>query len=57
MTPESRNLPICWAGLAERVPVATRKAPLLDGELLEHVSIATNTTEEAMHFIQSHVDS
>jgi hypothetical protein len=57
MTPESCNLPICWAGLAEHVPAATRKAPLLDGELLEHVSTATNTTEEAMYCIQSHVDS
>jgi hypothetical protein len=35
--------------------MAARKAPLLDGELLEHVSTATNTTEEAMHCIQSHV--
>jgi hypothetical protein len=49
--------PSAWRGFAEPVPVATRKAPLLDGELLEQVSTATNTTEEAMHCIQSHVDS
>jgi hypothetical protein len=29
--------------------VATRKALRLDSKLLEHVSTATNTTEEAMH--------
>jgi hypothetical protein len=44
-------------GFAEHVPVAKRKAPLLDGELLEHVSTVKNTTEEAMHCIQSNVDS
>jgi hypothetical protein len=37
--------------------MAKRKAPLLDGELLEHVSTATNTIEEAMHCIKRHVDS
>jgi hypothetical protein len=42
---------------AEHVPVATRKAPLMDGKLLEHVSIVTNTTKEATHCIQNHVDS
>jgi hypothetical protein len=40
-------------GYAKHIPVATRKAPALDGKLLEHVSIATNRTEEAMHCIQS----
>jgi hypothetical protein len=55
MTPESCNLHICLAGVTEHVPVATGKASLLDGELLEHVSTATNTTEEAMHCIQGHV--
>jgi hypothetical protein len=37
--------------------MASRKAPLLDGELLEHVSTATNMTEEAMHCIQNHIDT
>jgi hypothetical protein len=32
--------------------MATWKAPLLDGELLEHVSTATNMTEEGMHCTQ-----
>jgi hypothetical protein len=32
--------------------VATLKAPLLDGELLEHVSTEMNTTEEAMQCMQ-----
>jgi hypothetical protein len=36
--------------------VAKRKAPLLDGEMLEHVSTVTNTTEEAMLCIESHAD-
>jgi hypothetical protein len=45
--------PSAGRGFAEHVPAATRKAPLLDGELLEHVSIATNTTDEAMHCLQS----
>jgi hypothetical protein len=49
--------PSARRGFAEHVPVATRKAPLLYGELLEHVSTAANTTEEAIHCIQSHVDS
>jgi hypothetical protein len=35
--------------------MATRKAPLLNGELLEHVSTATNTTEEAMQCIVTFV--
>jgi hypothetical protein len=35
----------------------TWKVPLLDGELLEYVSTAMNMTEEAMHRVQSHVDS
>jgi hypothetical protein len=47
--------PSAGRGFAEHVPMTTR--PLLDGELLEHVSTATNTTEEAMHCMQSHVDS
>jgi hypothetical protein len=54
MMPESCNLPICFA---EHVPMATWKAQLLDGELLEHVSTAMNTTEESMHCIQSNIDS
>jgi hypothetical protein len=29
--------------------MATQKAALLDGKLLEHISTATNTIEEAMH--------
>jgi hypothetical protein len=33
------------------------KAAMLDAELLEHVCIATNATEEAVHCIESHVDS
>jgi hypothetical protein len=37
--------------------MATWKAVLLDGELLEHVSTTTNMTEQAMHCIESHVDS
>jgi hypothetical protein len=49
--------PSAGRGFAEHVLVATRNAQLLDGEMLEHVSTATNTTEEAMHCIQSHVDS
>jgi hypothetical protein len=52
MTPESCNLPICWGEFAEHVPVATRKAPLLDSaELLEHVSTATDLTEEELHTV------
>jgi hypothetical protein len=49
--------PSARRGFAEHVPVTKWKAPLLDDELLEHVSTATNETEEAMHCIQSHVDS
>jgi hypothetical protein len=30
--------------------VATRKVPLLDGEMLKHFSTAMNTTEEAFRF-------
>jgi hypothetical protein len=47
---EAAICPFAGRGFAEHVPVATRKAPLLDGELLE-----TNTTEEAMHCIHSDV--
>jgi hypothetical protein len=57
MTPESCNLPIAWWGFTGQVPVATRKILLLDSELLEHVSTTMNTTEEAMHCIQGHVNS
>jgi hypothetical protein len=53
-TPESCNLLLCWAWLRW---ARSRGNTLLDGELLEHVSIATNTIKEAMQCIQSQVDS
>jgi hypothetical protein len=43
--PKAAICPSDGRGFAENVPVATRKASLLDGELLEQVSIATITTE------------
>jgi hypothetical protein len=57
MMPETCNLPSAGRGFTEHTPVATRKAPRVDGELLERISAVTNTTEEAMHCMQSHVDS
>jgi hypothetical protein len=42
-------------GFTENFPVATWKAPLLDSEVLDHVSTATNTIDVAVRCIQSHV--
>jgi hypothetical protein len=47
--------PSAGRGVTEHIPMATPKAPLLDGEMLEHVSTATDMAEEAMHCIQSRV--
>jgi hypothetical protein len=44
--------PSAGRGFVEHVSVEIRNAPLLDSELLEHVSTATNTTEEAMHCLE-----
>jgi hypothetical protein len=37
--------------------MAIQKVPLLGSELLEHVAMAVNMTEEVMHCIQSYIDS
>jgi hypothetical protein len=49
MMPESCNLPICWAVLHCARSRGNMEGAVPDGELLEHISTATNVTEEAMH--------